>query len=55
MEKFPMSSKLTNYSPLLEYLFNLGRQTRYYGANATSFLAMRSHLHKKKAPEAIRG
>jgi NTE family protein len=27
MEKFPMSSKLNNYSPLLEYLFNLGRQT----------------------------
>jgi NTE family protein len=27
MEKFPMSSKLNNYSPMLEYLFNLGRQT----------------------------
>src|SRR6476659_9014860 len=27
MERFPMSSKLNNYSPLLEYLFNLGRQT----------------------------
>jgi NTE family protein len=27
MEKFPMSSKLNNYPPLLEYLFNLGRQT----------------------------
>jgi NTE family protein len=27
MEKFPMSSKLNNYAPLLEYLFNLGRQT----------------------------
>ena len=26
MEKFPMSSKL-NHPPLLEYLFNLGRQT----------------------------
>jgi hypothetical protein len=26
MEKFPMSSKLNNYPPLLEYLFNLGRQ-----------------------------
>jgi hypothetical protein len=26
-EKFSMSSKLNNYSPLLEYLFNLGRQT----------------------------
>lgn len=27
MEKFPMSSKLNNYPPFLEYLFNLGRQT----------------------------
>ena len=27
MEKFPMSSKLNNYPPMLEYLFNLGRQT----------------------------
>jgi NTE family protein len=27
MEKFPMSSKLNNYPPLLEYWFNLGRQT----------------------------
>ena len=27
MEKFPMSSKLNNYPPLLEYFFNLGRQT----------------------------
>jgi NTE family protein len=27
MEKFPISSKLNNYSPLLEYLFDLGRQT----------------------------
>ncbi len=27
MEKFPMSTKLNNYPPLLEYLFNLGRQT----------------------------
>jgi NTE family protein len=27
MEKFPMSSKLNDYSPLLEYLFNLGWQT----------------------------
>lgn len=27
MEKFPMSSKRNNYPPLLEYLFNLGRQT----------------------------
>jgi len=27
MERFPMSSKLNNYPPLLEYLFNLGRQT----------------------------
>ena len=27
MEKFPMSSKLNNYPPLLEYLFNLGRET----------------------------
>lgn len=27
MEKFPMSSKLNNYPPVLEYLFNLGRQT----------------------------
>jgi NTE family protein len=27
MEKFPRSSKLNNYPPLLEYLFNLGRQT----------------------------
>ena len=26
MEKFPMSSKLNNYPPLLDYLFNLGRQ-----------------------------
>jgi NTE family protein len=27
MERFPMSSKLNNYPPLLEYLFDLGRQT----------------------------
>jgi hypothetical protein len=27
MEKFPMSSKLNDYPPLLEYWFNLGRQT----------------------------
>ena len=27
MERFPMSSKLNNYPPLLEYLFNLGRRT----------------------------
>jgi hypothetical protein len=27
MEKFPMSSKLNNYPPLLDYLFNLGRLT----------------------------
>jgi len=27
MERFPRSSKLNNYPPLLEYLFNLGRQT----------------------------
>ena len=27
MERFPLSSKLNNYPPLLEYLFNLGRQT----------------------------
>ena len=27
MERFPMSSKLNNYPPLLEYLFVLGRQT----------------------------
>jgi NTE family protein len=27
MERFPMSSKLNNYPPLLEYLFNLGWQT----------------------------
>jgi NTE family protein len=27
MERFPMSSKLNNYPPLLQYLFNLGRQT----------------------------
>ena len=27
MEKFPISSKLNNYPPLLEYLFDLGRQT----------------------------
>jgi hypothetical protein len=27
MEKFPASSKLNNYSKLLEYLFNIGRQT----------------------------
>ena len=27
MERYPMSSKLNNYPPLLEYLFNLGRQT----------------------------
>jgi NTE family protein len=27
MERFPMSSKLNNYPPLLEYLFKLGRQT----------------------------
>jgi NTE family protein len=27
MEKFPMSSKLNNYPPLLEYLFELGRET----------------------------
>jgi hypothetical protein len=27
MEKFPMSSKPNSYPPLLEYLFNLGRQT----------------------------
>jgi NTE family protein len=27
MEKFPMSSKLNNYPPMLEYLFQLGRQT----------------------------
>jgi NTE family protein len=27
MEKFPMSSKLNNYPALLEYLFDLGRQT----------------------------
>jgi NTE family protein len=26
MEKFPMSSKRNNYPPLLEYLFDLGRQ-----------------------------
>lgn len=26
MERFPMSSKLNNYPPLLEYLFDLGRQ-----------------------------
>jgi NTE family protein len=26
MERFPMTSKLNNYPPLLEYLFNLGRQ-----------------------------
>jgi NTE family protein len=27
MEKLPMSSKLNNYPPLLEYLFDLGRKT----------------------------
>jgi NTE family protein len=27
MEKFPVTSKLNNYPPLLEYLFDLGRQT----------------------------
>jgi NTE family protein len=27
MERFPMSSKLNNYPPLLEYLFDLSRQT----------------------------
>ena len=27
MERFPASSKLNNYPPLLEYLFDLGRQT----------------------------
>jgi len=27
MERFPMSSKLNNYPPFLEHLFNLGRQT----------------------------
>jgi NTE family protein len=27
MEKFPMSSKLNNYLPLLEYFFDLGRKT----------------------------
>jgi NTE family protein len=27
MERFPASSKLNNYPPLLEYLFGLGRQT----------------------------
>jgi NTE family protein len=27
MEKFPMSSKLNNYPPMLEYLFDLGRKT----------------------------
>jgi NTE family protein len=27
MERFPMSSKLNNYPPLLEHLFDLGRQT----------------------------
>jgi NTE family protein len=27
MERFPMSSRLNNYPPLLEYLFDLGRQT----------------------------
>ena len=27
MEKFPMSSKRNNYPPMLEYLFDLGRQT----------------------------
>lgn len=27
MEKLPMSSKLNNYPPFLEHLFNLGRQT----------------------------
>ena len=27
MEKFPISSKRNNYPPLLEYLFDLGRQT----------------------------
>jgi NTE family protein len=27
MERFAMSSKLNNYPPLLQYLFNLGRQT----------------------------
>src|SRR5262249_14072697 len=27
MERFPMSSKRNNYPPLLQYLFNLGRQT----------------------------
>jgi NTE family protein len=27
MERFPMSSKLNNYPLLLEYLFDLGRQT----------------------------
>jgi NTE family protein len=27
MERFPTSSKLNNYPPLLEYLFDLGRET----------------------------
>jgi NTE family protein len=27
MERFPVSSKLNNYPPLLEYLFDLGRET----------------------------
>jgi NTE family protein len=27
MERFPMSSKRNNYPPMLEYLFDLGRQT----------------------------
>jgi NTE family protein len=27
IERFPVSSKLNNYPPLLEYLFDLGRQT----------------------------
>jgi hypothetical protein len=27
MERFPMSSKLNKYPPLLEYLFDLGRET----------------------------
>ena len=27
MERFPMSSKLNDYPPLLEYLFDLSRQT----------------------------
>jgi hypothetical protein len=46
MERFPMSSKLNNYPPLLEYLFDLGRQTcdAWLGQNKDS-LGQRSTMN----------